>query len=119
MQITCFDAIADSPFGSLGDLLLIPDADANVELDFEDGGPIERFMLGDITDLDGQPWACCTRSILKSALAGLKEAGGVELIAAFEHEFQFLAGVAPQGEPYGLNGLHPPPPVWRNPDGCA
>ena len=53
---TCFDAIAESPFGALGDLLLIPDEDTNVELDFDDGGPVERFMLGDITDLDGQPW---------------------------------------------------------------
>ncbi|WP_319486642.1 glutamine synthetase family protein [uncultured Cohaesibacter sp.] len=105
VQITCFDAIAESPFGSLGDLLLIPDADSKVKLDFEDGGPVERFMIGDVTDLDGQPWNCCTRSILKGALEGLKDAGGVELIAAFEHEFQFRAGVAPKGEPYGLNGF--------------
>ena len=27
VQITCFDGIADSPFGALGDLLLIPDQD--------------------------------------------------------------------------------------------
>lgn len=105
VQITCFDAIAESPFGSLGDLLLIPDADSRVKLDFEDGGPVERFMIGDVTDLDGQPWNCCTRSILKGALEGLKDAGGVELIAAFEHEFQFRAGAAPKGEPYGLNGF--------------
>ncbi|WP_119306288.1 glutamine synthetase family protein [Cohaesibacter haloalkalitolerans] len=105
VQITCFDAIAESPFGSLGDLLLIPDADSKVKLDFEDGGPVERFMIGDVTDLDGQPWNCCTRSILKGALEGLKDAGGVELIAAFEHEFQFRAGLAPKGEPYGLNGF--------------
>ena len=26
VQITCFDTIAESPFGSLGDLALIPDA---------------------------------------------------------------------------------------------
>ncbi|TIW28806.1 MAG: glutamine synthetase, partial [Mesorhizobium sp.] len=56
VMITCFDAIAPSPFGSLGDLLLIPDPEARVEVDFTDGGLVERFMLGDITDLDGRPW---------------------------------------------------------------
>ncbi len=74
-MITCFDTIADGPFGSLGDLLLMPDAQASVELDFEDGGPVERLMLGDITDLDGKPWEFCTRSLLKAALERLKAAG--------------------------------------------
>ena len=104
-MITCFDAIADSPFGALGDLLLIPDANTNVELDFEDGGPVERFMLGDITDLDGKPWDFCTRSILKSALERLKSAGGVSLVSAFEHEFQFKTGAKQPGEAYSLNGF--------------
>ena len=26
VQITCFDTIAESPFGSFGDLILVPDA---------------------------------------------------------------------------------------------
>ncbi len=105
VMITCFDAIADSPFGALGDLLLIPDPDTNVKLDFEDGGPVERFMLGDITDLDGKPWDFCTRSILKSALKRLKTAGGVSLVSAFEHEFQFKTGGEQPGEAYSLNGF--------------
>jgi len=105
VMITCFDAITDSPFGALGDLLLIPDPDTNVKLDFEDGGPVERFMLGDITDLDGKPWDFCTRSILKSALERLKTAGGVSLVSAFEHEFQFKTGGEQPGEAYSLNGF--------------
>lgn len=105
VMITCFDAIADSPFGALGDLLLIPDAVTNVELDFEDGGPVERFMLGDITDLDGKPWDFCTRSILKNALERLKAAGGVSLVSAFEHEFQFKTDGEQPGEAYSMNGF--------------
>ena len=104
-MITCFDSIAEGPFGSLGDLLLVPDADTHVELDFEDGGPVERFMLGDITDLDGQAWDYCTRSILKSALQRLKSAGGIDLVAAFEHEFQFKSGGDQTGEAFTLNGF--------------
>lgn len=105
VMITCFDAIAEGPFGALGDLLLIPDEGTNVTLDFDDGSPIERFMLGDITDLDGKPWEFCTRSLLKTALGRLKTAGGVSLVSAFEHEFQFKTGGDQTGEAYTLNGF--------------
>ncbi len=104
VMITCFDAIAESPYGALDDLLLVPDADAGVQIDFADGGPVERFMLGDIRDLDGEPWECCTRSILKGALQRLERVGGVELVAAFEHEFQFRQQAAP-GQAYTLGGF--------------
>lgn len=105
VQITCFDAIAESPFGALGDLLLVPDADTMSTIDFADGGPVERMAIGDITDLDGAPWACCTRSILKQALARLKRLAGLELIAAFEHEFQFRPTMTAPGQAYTLQGF--------------
>lgn len=98
VQITCFDAIAESPFGSLGDLALIPDPATLVEVDFEDGTVPERFMLGDIRSLEGEPWALCTRSILKAALLRLERLAGVTLMGAFEHEFQL------KGLPSGLGG---------------
>ncbi len=88
VMITCFDAIADGPYGALGDLLLVPDESTRVDVDFDDGGLPESFVLGGITTLEGVPWECCTRSILKLALARLKAAGGVTLLCAFEHEFQ-------------------------------
>ena len=105
VMITCFDAIAESPFGALGDLLLIPDEEANVAVDFGDGGPVERFMLGDITHLDGAPWDFCTRSLLKTALERLKAAGGIGLVSAFEHEFQFKTGGDLPGAGYTLSGF--------------
>lgn len=105
VQITCFDAIADSPFGALGDLLLIPDSETTVALDYEDGGPVERLALGDITDLDGTPWSCCTRSILRSALERLRNAAGLELVASFEHEFQFTPTETTPGQAYTFSGF--------------
>ncbi|MDQ0394465.1 glutamine synthetase family protein [Labrys monachus] len=104
VQITCFDSIGDSPYGALGDLLLVPDPAAHVHVDFEDGTPPEDFMLGDIVTLEGDPWECCTRSILKSALARLKAVGGLRLVGAFEHEFH-LKGPAGASRPsYSLAG---------------
>ncbi|WP_413990767.1 glutamine synthetase [Labrys okinawensis] len=89
VQITCFDVIAESPFGSLGDLVLIPDASTKVSIDVEDNVPPEQFVLGNIRYTDGRSWEFCTRSILQDALAKLKEISGLTLFGAFEHEFQF------------------------------
>ena len=103
VQINCFDGIADSPFGALGDLLLIPDQDTHVAADF--GTHAEPFMLGDIVSLEGEPWDFCTRSLLKSALARLEKVGGVQLLAAFEHEFQLKGDSHLVGEGYGRTGF--------------
>jgi glutamine synthetase len=102
VQITAFNNIAETPFGPLGDLLLMPDRAAQVEIEFGDDDPGERFMLCDITETDGTPWACCLRTLLKGALATLEEAAGLGVRASFEHEFHY-AGEPPQGGGgYGL-----------------
>ena len=103
VQINCFDGIAESPFGALGDLLLIPDPEAEVKADF--GERCEHFMIGDIVTLEGEPWEFCTRSILKSALDRLNRVAGVKLLAAFEHEFQLKGETSLVGEGYGRAGF--------------
>ncbi|MEM9148290.1 MAG: glutamine synthetase family protein [Pseudomonadota bacterium] len=103
VQINCFDGIGESPFGALGDLLLIPDPAAEVRAEF--GGQTEHFILGDIVSLEGESWALCTRSILKRALARLEAAAGVQLLAAFEHEFQLKSETSLDGEAYGRAGF--------------
>ena len=102
VQITCFDGIADSPFGALGDLVLTGDLETRARLDFDDGGPIEDFVLGDVLHLDGRPWACCTRSILKTALQRLEKTAGLSLYGAFEHEFHLPEREEARGEGYAL-----------------
>lgn len=103
--ITCFDTIAPSPFGSLGDLTLMPDRETLVEADFEDGSAPERFVLSDITTTEGVPWSCCTRSILKSALARLHDCASVTLNATFEHEFQVTHGPRAPGTAFSLENF--------------
>lgn len=104
-QITAFNTIADTPFGALGDLLLIPDALAEAKHDFQDGTPLEHFFLGDIRHTDGEPWACCLRGILKEALSSLKSETGLTLNSAFEMEFQFTDDNVDYGPGFGLNGF--------------
>lgn len=105
VQITCFDAIADSPFGSLGDLVLIPDPSTRVSIDSEPGAPNENFVLGNIRYTDGRPWEFCTRSILESALARMKRVSGVTLYGAFEHEFQIKHLAGEIGKAFTLAGF--------------
>ena len=96
VQITCFNSIADSPYGSTGDLVLVPDSTTKVRVDFEDGGPVEHFYIGDILHLDGTPWECCTRSLAQKALADLEKVAGIYLFSTFEHEF-FYTGADMEG----------------------
>ncbi len=104
VQITCFDGIADSPYGALGDLVLVGDVETRVRLDFGDGTPVEDFALGNVMHLDGRPWECCTRSILVDALNGLADRG-LALIGAFEHEFHLPARQGGKGEGYALSAF--------------
>ncbi len=103
--ITCFDTIAPSPFGSLGDLALMPDLKTLIEVDFEDGSAPERFVLCDIATTKGAPWSCCTRTILKSAIARLKTCADVTLNASFEHEFQIKQGPRAHGTAFTLESF--------------
>jgi len=105
VQITCFDTIADSPYGALGDLALVPDPATRARIDFGDGGPVEDFVLGNVRHMDGRAWECCTRSILRAALRRLEAAAGVLLFGAFEHEFHMPGRDGPTGEGYTLSGF--------------
>jgi glutamine synthetase len=87
VQITCFNSIADSPYGSIDDLILVPDKTTKVKVDFKDDGPLEYFYIGDILHLDGKPWECCTRSLAKKALNDLEKEAGLLFFSTFEHEF--------------------------------
>lgn len=104
IQITCFDNIADSPFGSLGDLVLIPDPEARVRVEF-DAATVEHFAIGDIRHTDGRPWEFCTRSILKAALNRLERVAGLTLFGAFEHEFQFRNAPPAVGTAFSAGGF--------------
>lgn len=105
IMINCFGAIPATPFGPHGDLMLVPDPDCQVLVDFEDGSAPEHFILGDVLEMDRTPWACCPRNYLKQAIDRLRDDHGLHLRVAFEHEF-FHGGVqARPGGAYGLDAV--------------
>lgn len=104
-MISAFGIIHATPFGTGGDLLLMPDSGTEVRVDFGDGSADEHFYLGDLRQLDGQPWECCPRDFLRRALAALQAAAGVTLVSAFEHEFVYTGVADRPGSPYSLDAF--------------
>ena len=71
-MITAHGPIAPSPWGPFGDLVLIPDPDTRVRIDFGPDAAAEHFVMGDILHLDGTPWPVCPRGFLKRVLAAIE-----------------------------------------------
>lgn len=88
----------ESPFGSTGDLRLLPDSATHTRVAAGDaagdggrrGAVALELVLCDIVETDGAPWSCCPRHFLRDALRQLDAELGVRVRASFEHEFQLL-----------------------------
>lgn len=102
---TCFGPILDTPFGTGGDLMIVPDPSAEVHVDFRDGSASEHFFLGDIRNTDGSPWECCVRTFLRRAVGALDAASGLHLLAAFEQEFVYTGVEDLPGHAYSLSAF--------------
>jgi glutamine synthetase len=102
LSLTPFGGIAElDPHGPTGDVRLVPDPGTRVNVDFgEDVAPLD-LLLCDVVGTDGRPWDCCPRTFLASALEDLEREAGVRLLAAFEHEFQFVDD-SPPSLPFSL-----------------
>jgi glutamine synthetase len=87
-----------NPFGSTGDLRLLPDASTRVRVEGGGRGEPLELALCDIVELDGSPWECCPRNFLREAAAELERELGAHVRASFEHEFQLLPASSPEGD---------------------
>jgi glutamine synthetase len=101
-SLTPFGPLAqETPFGSTGDLRLLPDSGTYVRVDGALAASPLEFVLCDIVEVDGEPWECCPRRFLRDALQELRAECGARVVASFEHEFQ-LATDAPPALPFSL-----------------
>jgi len=93
LSLTAFGALADpNIWKSSGDLRLIPDFQAHF-LTHATGGDIPFDMvIGDLFEIDGEPWSACPRHALKQAVATLEAETGLRLKVSFEQEFYLLGG---------------------------
>ncbi|MBS0562197.1 MAG: glutamine synthetase [Proteobacteria bacterium] len=102
IMMSAFGPIYATPFGTEGDLMLVPDETTMVQVPFDDG-PSERFYLGDLRATDGGYWDHCPRHFLRRALDALHEATGLSLLAAFEQELVYTGVEDRPGSPYSLD----------------
>jgi glutamine synthetase len=85
----------ESPFGSIGDLRLLPDIGTRVRVRVEEPAGDLQLVLCDIVETDGEPWVCCPRRFLREAVEQLRDEFGLRLWSSFEHEFQLLLDEPP------------------------
>ena len=86
--LTAFNTLPDpNPWGSSGDLRIVPDRHARYATPTTGSQTAFDIIMGDLVELDGSPWAACTRTQLRNALAALHAATGLSLLATFEQEF--------------------------------
>ena len=102
LMMSPFGPIWDTPFGTAGDFMIVPDPGAEVRVDFGDGSAIEHFYLGDICNTDGSAWECCPRDFLRRAVKQLDDSAGLRLVAAFEQEFLYTGTSERAGDAYAL-----------------
>nr|WP_321457381.1 glutamine synthetase family protein [uncultured Cohaesibacter sp.] len=104
IMLSAFGPIYKTPFGTKGDLKLVPDPETLSPVPAE-GEAIAQLAMGDILELDGSPWSCCPRSFLKKMLNALEQEFGLRLYSTFEQEFIYT-GVEPKaGSSYAFDML--------------
>jgi glutamine synthetase len=91
-----------TPFGTEGEVFLVPDPETRVLVPFE-GSVTEYFFLGNIRTQGGAPWDFCPRQVLRRALDRLESETGLRLLAAFEQEFSYSGVAAHPPQPYELD----------------
>ena len=102
--LSAFGPIQATPFGTRGEVCIVPDPTTRVLLEAEDG-PTEHFYIGDIRMSDRSPWSFCPRHVLRRAIGRLEAETGLRLLAAFEQEFNYSGAPAHPHQPYSLSAL--------------
>ncbi|MGO9606459.1 MAG: glutamine synthetase [Candidatus Binataceae bacterium] len=100
--LSAFGPTQVTPFGTKGEVALMPDPTTRVQVPFE-GGPAEHFFLGDLRTLEGAPWEFCPRHVLRRALERLERETGLRMLASFEQEFTYSGVGAHPPQPYELD----------------
>jgi glutamine synthetase len=104
IMISAFGSILATPFGTMGDLVMMPDPEAAVQVPFDEGAA-EHFYLADVQELDGTPWSCCPRDFLRRALAALEAEAGLVVKSVFEQEFVYTGVEDRLGATYALDSF--------------
>ena len=104
LMLSAFGPIYDTPFGTSGDLMLIPDPATRTVIPGADAPDI-HLLLGNFHNVDRTAWECCPRWFLGRALGALEAEFGLILLAAFEQEMVYTGVEDVPGASYSLDAL--------------
>ena len=107
LSLNAFGGIDDdNPFGSVGDLRLLPDLSTEITLpSIGAAAPLSIFLANQVLP-DGSPWSSCPRTHAQESIAQLKAVHGIDLVASFEHEFALISLMPiPEGSAFGLDSF--------------
>lgn len=104
IMLSPFGPILDTPFGTAGDLMLVPDPATITSIPMADAPDI-ALLLGDLRTTENQPWECCPRGFLARALAALNAEFGLTLLTTFEQEMVYTGVEDSPGASYSLDAL--------------
>jgi glutamine synthetase len=96
-----FGAIGSTPFGTRGDIVLLPDASTKVNVPIDGNAP-EHFYIADILTQKGERWKFCPRDFLRRGFARLQKVTGCSLLSSFEQEFVYTGLPAEPARGYAL-----------------
>ena len=106
--LSVFGAIGSTPFGTTGDIVLMPDASTEVSIPIEDGAP-DHFCLADIrtkdSAKDSDAWPYCPRSFLRRGLQRLEKTADCHILASFEQEFIYTGVPSEPKRAYALTSF--------------
>ena len=104
LMLSVFGPIHETPFGTAGDVTLVPDPATRTVIPMQDT-PDNCLLLGDFRTTEDEPWECCPRGFLSRALAALQAEAGLTLLATFEQELVYTGVEDRPGSPYTLDAL--------------
>ncbi len=110
LALDAFGGLVDNPWGSVGELRLVPDPATFIEVDATAGRlPPFRVVLAGCADLEGREWPSCPRGVLRRTVEQLRDEFGLQFLAAVEHEFALLRPGTPV--PFSLDAARRAEPL--------
>ena len=104
LMMSAFGPIYSSPFGTAGEVVVVPDPSTRTAIPMAEG-PDCALLLGDFRTTAGEPWPFCPRTFLRRGLDALTDEFGLTLHAAFEQELVYTGVPDEPGAPYTLGNL--------------
>jgi len=90
LALTTFEQPAANPWGPMSEVRQVPVPETETHIDIWDDAPPLTMILCRALLGTGDPWDCCPRQFLASAVEEFRQHTGLTLHAAMEHEFTLL-----------------------------